>query len=334
MMQPFVSQGGELHLSNQGQLALLQGVAEKGASLRTTVRGFSMTPFIRDEDVVTIAPMNGQPPRVGEVVAFSHPGCGRLVIHRVVARAGQGWLVRGDNCPEPDGVVEVGHVHGRVVAVERRGKPVRLGLGPSGRLVAALNRTSLLERCNALVRLPRRAAGFALRQAQGLASFRSLGRRAAPAFEVVVASETDRELVHRQQSPLVPYRHGAPDPHVTNWVAKVGPRIVGFVQLTNRPEEGSGWGGHWLFSLSVQPRYRALGIGEALTAAVVDRSVADGAPDLRLAVFEDNFRAIRLYEKLGFEKITVAALEPGFQQEKAARGRRRMVMRKRLEGAP
>ena len=107
----------------------------------------------------------------------------------------------------------------------------------------------------------------------------------------------------------------------------MGPRIVGFVQLTSRPEEGSGWGGHWLFSLSVQPRYRGLGIGDALTQAVIDRTVADGAPTLRLAVYEDNFRAVGLYEKLGFEKIVVAALEPGFLEEKAARGRRRIVMR-------
>jgi ribosomal protein S18 acetylase RimI-like enzyme len=145
-----------------------------------------------------------------------------------------------------------------------------------------------------------------------------------------VASEAECEIFHRQQNPLLPHRRSAPDPDVTNWVAKVGSRIVGFVQLTNRPEDGSGWGGHWLFSLSVQPRHRGLGIGDALTKAVVDRSVADGASSLRLAVYEDNFCAVRLYEKLGFEKIVVRALEPGFLEEKAARGRRRIVMQKRL----
>ena len=331
-MAPFVSHGGELHLSNLGQLSLLQGMTEKGASLRTTVRGFSMTPFIRDEDVVTIAPMSGRPPRVGEVVAFSHPDCGRLAIHRVVACTERGWVVRGDNCPEADGVVGIEHVHGRVVAVERGGRTVRVGLGMSGRVIAALNRGTLLGRWNILRLLPRRAAGFALRHAQGLAAFRTVGRRVAPGFSVVVASEEDRETVHRQHNPLMPYRRSAPDPHVTNWVAKVGPRVVGFVQLTNRPEDVSGWGGHWLFSLSVQPRYRGLGIGDALTQVVVERSVADGAPDLRLAVYEDNFRAIGLYEKMGFERTIVAALEPGFLEEKAARGRRRIVMQKRLGG--
>jgi hypothetical protein len=53
---PFVSQGGELRLSNPGQRELLRAVAERGAALCTTVRGFSMSPFICDEDVLTIAP--------------------------------------------------------------------------------------------------------------------------------------------------------------------------------------------------------------------------------------------------------------------------------------
>ena len=321
-MTSFVTHGGERHLSNLGQLSLLRGVAEKGASLRTTVRGSSMTPFIRDEDVVTISPMNGRLPRVGEVVAFVHPGGERLAIHRVIACTDRGWAIRGDNCPRPDGVVGLESILGRVVDVERDGRRVRVGFGLSGRLIAFLNRGPLLGGCTALMRLPRRAAGLALRHAQGLAVFRWLGRRVGPAFEIAVASHAECESFHHR---------GAPDPHVTTWVARTGSRTIGFAQLTTRPEEGSGWGGHWLFSLSVQARFRGLGVGAALTRAVVDRSVAAGAPDLRLALFEDDLRAIRLFEKLGFEKIVIAATEPGYLDEKAARGTRRIVMRKRLD---
>ena len=332
--EPFVARGGELQLSNLGQLALLQAVSGRGAALRTTVRGYSMMPFIRDEDVVTVAPMNGTPPRVGEVVAFTNPDGGRLAIHRVVAQAGTGWVIRGDNCPEPDGVAGSEHILGRVVRVERSGRRVRFGTGFAGTVIAALSRSELLGRANALLRLPRRGAGFALRQAQGLPVYRRLVKSVAPAFQIAVATERDLELVHRQHNPFVPYRRSAPDPQVTNWVATLGTRIVGFVQIASRPEEGSGWGGHWLFSLSVQPRFRGLGIAQALTRQVVERSVADGAPDIRLAVFEDNTRAIALYAKLGFERITVAALEPAFQQEKAQTGRRRIVMRIQLGTNP
>ena len=93
----FVSRGGELHLSNLGQMQLLRSAAERGVPLRMMVRGFSMTPCIRDGDVLTIAPLRGSVPRVGEVVAFSMPDTGRLAIHRVIARLGTGWLMRGDD---------------------------------------------------------------------------------------------------------------------------------------------------------------------------------------------------------------------------------------------
>jgi hypothetical protein len=99
----FTRGGGELRLSNLGQLALLRGMAERGVPLRTTVRGFSMAPFIRDEDVLTIKPLNGRAPRPGEVVAFTLPHTGRLAIHRVIAAVDEARIIRGDNRPEPDG---------------------------------------------------------------------------------------------------------------------------------------------------------------------------------------------------------------------------------------
>jgi ribosomal protein S18 acetylase RimI-like enzyme len=58
--------------------------------------------------------------------------------------------------------------------------------------------------------------------------------------------------------------------------------------------------------------------------------VADGVAQLQVTVFEDDSRAVRLYEKMGFEKITVVELEPGFLKEKTDRGRRRIVMQRRL----
>jgi phage repressor protein C with HTH and peptisase S24 domain len=140
----FTRPGGELHLSNLGQLELLRGMVEHSRPLRTAVRGFSMSPFIRDDDVLTIEPMNTHAPRVGEVVALTLPDSGRLAIHRIVARAGTGWLVRGDNCPKSDGVAARENIIGRVVRVERQGREVRLGLGAEARLIAWLQRAHVL----------------------------------------------------------------------------------------------------------------------------------------------------------------------------------------------
>ena len=104
----FSAPGGELHLSNQGQLELLRGMRERGASLRTPVHGWSMTPFIRDGDVVTIAPIGPVAPRLGDVLAVELAHGSLLVIHRVVRRVDRGWLLRGDNATAPDGVVPRG----------------------------------------------------------------------------------------------------------------------------------------------------------------------------------------------------------------------------------
>jgi hypothetical protein len=69
----YVFIGGELHLSNLGQLELLTGMMERGVPLRTMVRGFSMHPFICDGDVLTISPVNGKKLLPGDVVAFVQP---------------------------------------------------------------------------------------------------------------------------------------------------------------------------------------------------------------------------------------------------------------------
>lgn len=57
----------------------------------------------------------------------------------------------------------------------------------------------------------------------------------------------------------------------------------------------------------------------------------EGAPALDLVVYADNVRTIRLYRKLGFKMHNLHELEPQLESECASTGRRRLVMRKRLE---
>jgi ribosomal protein S18 acetylase RimI-like enzyme len=68
-----------------------------------------------------------------------------------------------------------------------------------------------------------------------------------------------------------------------------------------------------------------------LTQAVIERARAEGAQTLDLLVFNDNFRAIQLYRKLGFEMHIIQELEPQLVRESTPSGRRRVTMRKRLE---
>lgn len=136
--------GGVHSLSGEALSALLADVLARGVPFRFEARGHSMIPFIRDGDVVTIAPLRDRRARFGEVVAFAGPARG-LIVHRVVARKPGGYEIRADNSYAPDGNVPASSVFGAVTRVERRGHRVRLGLGPERALVGGLVRLGLMQ---------------------------------------------------------------------------------------------------------------------------------------------------------------------------------------------
>jgi signal peptidase I len=103
-------------------MELIEAVHEKGASFRFQARGFSMTPAIRDGDIITVSPLGDIMPRRGDVVAFRHPERPQMLVHRVLHAKEQKYYVKGDNCPEADGWIPAENVLGLITAVERRGK--------------------------------------------------------------------------------------------------------------------------------------------------------------------------------------------------------------------
>jgi len=137
----------ELHLSGPALLDLMQSVLARGSSFRFKAKGWSMSPFIRDGDVITVSPLAGKVPRVGEVVAFTRPDNGGLVVHRIIAKQGSHVLVRGDGVAEfADGLVPLSNLLGRVSRVERDGRRTGLGLGPERRIIAWFSRKGWLTR--------------------------------------------------------------------------------------------------------------------------------------------------------------------------------------------
>lgn len=124
---------------------VVKAVLAKGAVCRFQVKGHSMSPFIKDGDVVTVSPLFGTAPHLGDVVAFIHPGPDKLVIHRVVGRKDDSCIIIGDNTFEIDGPVSTGNILGRVTRVERGGKRIIVGLGLERYLIAFLSRSGLLS---------------------------------------------------------------------------------------------------------------------------------------------------------------------------------------------
>lgn len=127
-----------MQLSGVALASLMQAVLETGAHFRFPAKGISMIPFIRDQDVVTVAPSNRRP-RVGDVIAFLHPQSGKPILHRVIERDSHGYWTQGDNSAAADGWIPSAAVLGTIVAVEHQGRPVRFGLGPERMFIAWLS---------------------------------------------------------------------------------------------------------------------------------------------------------------------------------------------------
>jgi signal peptidase I len=136
--------GSELSLSGPALVQLLRAVLDKGAPVRFRAKGFSMSPFIKNEDVVTLSPLQNASPGMGNVIAFVLQGTDKLCVHRVVGKKGDFYVTKGDNTSEADESVPRENILGFVTRVERDGKEVFLGLGPERFLIAFLGRRGLL----------------------------------------------------------------------------------------------------------------------------------------------------------------------------------------------
>lgn len=132
-----------LNLAQSGPIG--RSLRSKGrACLR--VSGNSMWPWIRPGDTLLIVSETPGRLRVGEVVLVSRAGA--FCAHRVVGtlrKAGQLFLVtQGDGFPEPDVPVLGDEVLGRVVAIKRGRRWIKLTSLPRrllGRIQAALSVT-------------------------------------------------------------------------------------------------------------------------------------------------------------------------------------------------
>ena len=129
-------------------------------------------------------------------------------------------------------------------------------------------------------------------------------------------------------------------------VALVDDEPAGICKLAIRGDRG------WIGGVGVALPHRGKGIGEALMRAAIDEARSHGLRELWLEVLFPNEPALRLYEKLGFERVrvlevwTLEAFDRG-RQRAARRGRagagthparaegaRAMAARRRVRRAP
>jgi signal peptidase I len=122
---------------------LMAAVLAKGSSFRFAAAGFSMSPFIRNGDIITVIPPHKKI-RFGDVVVFINPKNNKLTVHRVIHISRDGYLVQGDTNHASDGYITQTNILGRVICVEHRGRQTRFGLGIDRILIAFMSRRNWL----------------------------------------------------------------------------------------------------------------------------------------------------------------------------------------------
>lgn len=131
---------------------LLRTLFGEGISIRLRVGGTMMSPFIKPGDVVVLSPLGTRKPSIGDVVMFVKPSTQKIFIQRVIKKAMNSYLVKGDGAQEAMGIVPMANVLGLVTKVERGERTIRLGLGLERVLIALLSRKGLLRRLHHLLR--------------------------------------------------------------------------------------------------------------------------------------------------------------------------------------
>jgi RimJ/RimL family protein N-acetyltransferase len=94
---------------------------------------------------------------------------------------------------------------------------------------------------------------------------------------------------------------------LAQFVADPGGRLIGHAGGTVLPEEPSAT---VVFAVYITPAHRGSGVLRELVEAVAGWSVAMGRGELMLEVVVGNDRAVRAYERLGFEDTGVRVPHP------------------------
>ena len=65
----YICNRDDVLINGSDLIKLTKDILEKGLPIRLRASGFSMSPFIKSGDVITIIPLKNHLPRIGDVVA-------------------------------------------------------------------------------------------------------------------------------------------------------------------------------------------------------------------------------------------------------------------------
>lgn len=300
---------------------LSEAVVKAGGCLRFEAHGFSMYPFLKHNDTITVRPADDSELVPGAIV-LCRTSPHRLVAHRIVASHQGGpdddlLLIRGDACPEGEEFIGKDAVLGIISHVERGPKLFRADRGSRlllGKILALDNNLLLWGR--SCLNFLRRIAARPLRHVQSWARYRSLLNRSVANRISYNVRKRESPGKKKPRFPTEPFSQAQAAEEFLKGLcptfrnsyiisAALWKRQIGSVEVTSsgRSQDGAGW---WLVDLRVWPLLRGAGIGEQLVRRGITIAQDEGIALLNVLVKKDNKPALTLYEKLGFRLSTSA----------------------------
>jgi GNAT superfamily N-acetyltransferase len=330
----------ELRLDDDTFLDLSAEILRQGGSFQFRAHGSSMAPFIRDGDLLTMAPCDPADLAVGDVTLYrTHRD--RVVAHRIVAKSvqrGQWTLVtQGDARLHPDSPVPGDRLLGRIVRIQRGDRIYHVDRGP-WRLAARLWLWLLpLRRAAArLVRAVKTAALRALNSLQSLRLYRRLARsilgqralvrradaRDASALARLFGSETLPGL----REPVGALAARTAEEGGLALVAVIGSSPAGRAVVRRFPDGDPLYPGWWLLGPVVRARYRRAGIARALLRRALSEAAEAGATWVYLLAAEDDAATRSLAQQAGFLPASLPALQARLDELSRTGEPRRIIL--------
>jgi len=136
----FIQAEGCRYLSGPAHLELTRHLIEINYCVRFQAKGYSMSPFIREGDYITLSPLKEGSVGFGNVVAYSRKDVETMVVHRIVHIMRNLIITKGDSNPDNDDPVTRENIFGIVTRIERDGKRLFWGLGLERWLIAWVSR--------------------------------------------------------------------------------------------------------------------------------------------------------------------------------------------------
>ncbi len=292
-----------LFCSAQEFASLCRDLSDRAQLLRFQAKGGSMYPFIRSGDWVDVVLRKGDKNglRKGDIVLFSKDES--LYLHRVLRRAKDGFLVKGDMSFGHDGLISEADILARVVSVDKGGRRINLLTGVNRIVGVIAAQVSLILQYPFLgVRSLGTCARAGFSRIQGFKVYRRMIRNI---LDCTVAIRQADERDDEQLRDL--YLMSGRDiregiiriKNEGSWlVAERKQRIVAGLTLTRCREDPGIW---LIFGLEVKPLLRGMGIGRKIASEAILLAKDSGAQRIGLFVNKKSLPALSLYRKLGFQ---------------------------------